>query len=241
MLEDLFGNIIYYVYLCIMKIYIYTLEDNQGNIRYVGKTTNIKRRLYSHIAEAKLNKSKRYVLNWIRYLLSINEKPILRIIEECNETNWIEREKHWISYYRNIISNLCNSCDEGKGGLTKDNLSNEQLQKKKEIMSNTFSKFSKIDKENIWNMILNNKTQIEIQSIYHNYTRSIDFGVRNGRQWREITKLPIIHNNLKRQGYTCRNGLYMIRRKINNKVQVIFSSRNENEILQYLKSLELDK
>ncbi len=59
MLEDIFGNIRYIHYICIMKIiYIYSLSDPNGNIRYIGKTTNIKRRLYSHIAESKQNNNR---------------------------------------------------------------------------------------------------------------------------------------------------------------------------------------
>jgi len=214
-------------------IYIYSLSDEHNNIRYIGKTTNIKRRLYAHIAESKRSNS-RYVLKWVKSLLNRGFKPIINIIETCDETNWEQKEIYWIDYYKSIIPNLCNHCKGGKGGLTNNELSAEQIQKKKDIMSNTFSKFSKKDKENIWNMILNQKSQLDIQQVYPNYTRSIDFGVRNGRQWREITNLKIIHNNLKRQGYTCRNGLYMIRKKIENKTKVIFSSRNESDILEYL-------
>lgn len=218
------------------KSYIYVLKCPEGNVRYVGKTNNPTKRLSSHISEAKKGKGRRYVLNWIHSLLSKSLILSMEIIEVCNEDNWQDREKYWVEYYRNIIPNLCNNADGGLGGTGTKNFSEEELLKKKEIMSNTFSKFTKQDKENIWSMIQDNKTQLEITQKYSEYTRHIDFGVRNGRQWREITNLPIIHNNLKRQGYTCRNGLYMIRKKINNKVQVIFSSRNENEIIQYLES-----
>ena len=220
------------------KVYIYCLKDTEENIRYVGKTTNIKRRLYSHIAEAKRSKTNRYVHNWIKSLLKNKQKPIIEIIEVCNENNWEEREKYWIKYYRNIIPNLCNNCDGGTGGITKENLSKEQLLKKKEIMSNTFSKFTNEDKEIIWNMIQDNKNQLEIMEKYPEYTRSIDFGVRNGRQWKNITNLEYINNNLKRKGYTCRNGLFMIRKNIKGKIKVIYSSRNEEDIINYL---NLDK
>jgi len=216
------------------KVYIYCLKDTEENIRYIGKTTNIKRRLYSHIAEATRSKTNRYVHNWIKSLLKNKQKPIIEIIEICNESNWIEKEQYWIKYYRNIISNLCNSCDGGTGGMTRDNLSKEQLLKKKKIMSNTFSKFTNKDKEIIWNMIQDNKTQLEIMEKYPEYTRHIDFGVRNGRQWKTITNLDYINKNLKRKGYTCRNGLYMIRRKINEKYSVVFSSRSEKEIITWL-------
>lgn len=220
-------------------VYIYILKDQNNNIRYVGKTTNIKRRLYSHIAEAKLNKSKRYVLNWIRQLLLNNQKPILEVIEECNENNWQEREIYWISYYKELIPDLCNLCDGGTGGLTKENLTEEQLLKKKQIMSNTFSKFSYEEKVHIWSLIQEGKSLQEISSIYSKYNRNIDFGVRTGRQWKEITKIKkIIYTNSKRVGYTCRNGLFMIRQNIDGKIKVIYSSRTEQDVINYLKNLD---
>lgn len=217
-------------------IYIYILKDQENNIRYVGKTTNIRRRLYSHIAEAKLNKSKRYVLNWIRQLLSNNQKPILEVIEECNENNWQEREIYWINYYKETTPNLCNLCDGGTGGLTKKNLTEEQILKKKTVMSNTFSKFSKEEKTHIWSLIQEGKSLREISNVYSKYNRHIDFGVRNGRQWNDITRLNPIFKNSKRIGYTCRNGLYMIRKKIDGKTKVIYSSRIEENVIDFLKN-----
>ena len=214
--------------------YIYVLKCPEGNIRYVGKTNSPKKRLSSHISEAKKGKGRRHVLNWIHSLLSKSLMPSMEIIEVCTEENWQEREKYWVEYYRSIIPNLCNNADGGLGGTGTKNFSEEELFKKKEVMSNTFSKFSKSDKELIWKMIQSNKTQLEITEKYPEYTRSIDFGVRNGRQWKDITKLNYINNNSKRKGYTCRNGLYMIRRKINGIYKIAFSSRNEKEIITWL-------
>jgi len=216
------------------EVYIYCLKESNGSIRYIGKTTNLKRRLYSHIADARRNKTNRYSSNWIKKLLKRNEKPIMELIEICNENNWKEREKHWIKYYKRLNYRLCNLCVGGTGGLTKETLSEEQLFKKKQIMSNTFSKFNDNIKLEIWNMILNNNSLKEIQLLYPNDTEDIHFGVTNGRQWRHITNLPIIHRNLRRKGYTCRNGLFMIRRKIEGIVRVVFSSRDEEEIIQWL-------
>jgi len=217
------------------KVYIYYLKDKEGNIRYIGKTINIKRRLYSHIAEAKRNKTNRYSCNWIKGLLNKSQKPLIEIIEICNESNWKDREKYWIKYYKELNYKLCNLCDGGTGGLTKENLSKEQLDKKKLVMSNTFSKFTDEIKSEIWKLIQSNKTLKEIQLLYPNYTEDIHFGVTNGRQWKHITNLPIIHRNLRRKGYTCRKGLFMIRRVINGKTTVVFSSRDENEIIEWLK------
>ncbi len=215
--------------------YIYVLKCPEGNIRYVGKTNSPKKRLSSHISEAKKGKGRRHVLNWIHSLLSKSLIPSMEIIEVCTEENWQEREKYWVEYYRSIIPNLCNNADGGLGGTGTKNFSEEELFKKKEVMSNTFSKFSKSNKELIWKMIQSNKTQLEITEKYPKYTRHIDFGVRNGRQWNEITKLNPVFKNSKRIGYTCRNGLYMVRIKNDKSQKVIFSSRNEQDVIDFLK------
>ena len=113
------------------KLYIYVLKCPEGNIRYVGKTNNLKKRLYSHINEAKKRKSRRYVLNWIYSLLLLNLKPSIEVIEECDSNNWQEREKYWVEYYRKLIPNLCNNADGGLGGSGTKNYTKEELNKKK--------------------------------------------------------------------------------------------------------------
>ena len=181
------------------KLYIYVLKCPEGYIRYVGKTNNIKRRLCSHINEAKKSKGRRYVLNWIHSLLLLNLKPLIEVIEECTSENWQERERYWVEHYRNLIPNLCNNADGGLGGSGTKNFSEEELLKKKQVMSNTFSKFNKSDKEIIWKMIQDNKSQLEIEEKYPEYTRHIDFGVRTGRQWTTVTNInKIIYKNTKR-------------------------------------------
>jgi len=218
------------------KLYIYVLKCPEGNIRYVGKTNNLKKRLSSHINEAKRGKGRRYVLNWIKSLIILNLKPSIEIIEECNLENWQEREKYWINYYRKLIPNLCNNADGGLGGTGTKNFSKEELQRKKEIMSKTFSKYSIKEKTNIWDMIQLGKTIKEISTIYPNYNRNTHFGITHGRYWSDITNLTPIYGTFKRIGYTCRNGLYMIRKKIDGTVRVIFSSRKEEDVLQWLKN-----
>lgn len=217
------------------KLYIYVLKCPEGNIRYVGKTNNLKKRLYSHINEAKKGKGRRYVLNWIHGLIILNLKPLIEVIEECNSSNWQDREKYWVAYYRKLIPNLCNNADGGLGGSGVKNFTKEELDKKKQIMSNIFSKFNSEEKIDIWNLIQQGKTLKEISIIYPNYSRHIDFGVRNGRQWNDITNLNPIFKNSKRVGYTCRNGLYMVRIKNNKSQKVIFSSRSEQDVIDFLK------
>ena len=106
-------------------------------------------------------------------------------------------------------------------------------------MSNTFSKFSTEEKLHIWSLIQEDKSLQEISVIYSKYNRHIDFGVRNGRQWNDITNLNPIFKNSKRIGYTCRNGLFMVRKNIDGKTKVVYSSRNEQDIINYLKNNEI--
>lgn len=114
---------------------------------------------------------------------------MLEVIEICNEENWIEREKYWIDYYRKLVPNLCNRCDGGRGGLTRENLTTEQLENKRILMSNTFSKFSDKEKLSIWKdmKLLSNK---DLYIKYPNLTRNIIYQVKNGYCWNNITNLP---------------------------------------------------
>jgi len=84
-------------------------------VRYVGKTTNVERRFSSHISRSK--RSKHHAANWIRSLLNLSLKPIIEIVEICDNNNWEQREKYWISYYRQFYD-LTNTTDGGEGGAT---------------------------------------------------------------------------------------------------------------------------
>ena len=155
----------------------------------MGKTTNIKRRLSSHIYEAKSNKGKRYVLNWINSLLSRKLKPLIKLIEECREDNWQIREIYWIKYYRSISNNLCNISDGGLGGSGSKNWSEDELKERSERMSKQFSKFSKKECRHIWDNIQKGLSWKEIKIMYPQYSRNIHFQVKTGRTWNSITGL----------------------------------------------------
>jgi len=94
---------------------IYKLIDpNTLEIRYIGKTIQtIKKRLSAHITRTKQERV--YHVNcWIYSLLLRNQKPIIELIENCEDTLWEEREKYWIQYYG--IDNLCNHSLGGENG-----------------------------------------------------------------------------------------------------------------------------
>lgn len=97
-----------------MTNYIYALLDPETNeIRYIGKTDNPSERLKNHLNE----QGKWHRINWIKSLKKRGLKPIMQIIEEVVEgTNWEEREKYWIAYYRHIGTNLTNGSDGGDCG-----------------------------------------------------------------------------------------------------------------------------
>ena len=98
-----------------MKTYIYILRHPETfEVKYVGKTNNIKRRFAQHKSKKCLEKTgSKKLASWILKLLSNNLFPIMEIIEECDD-NWAEREKYWISYYSNTTT-LCNLSEGGEG------------------------------------------------------------------------------------------------------------------------------
>ena len=87
-----------------VKIYVLKHPDTL-EIRYVGKTVrSLNRRLGNHIANAKGNKHNKHLSNWIMSILKEGKRPIIELIEECDNSVWEEREKYWISQYNNLIN-----------------------------------------------------------------------------------------------------------------------------------------
>lgn len=94
--------------------YIYILKQPiTGEVRYVGKADDPEERLKKHIWNC--NQNNCHKNNWIRALKTKLLKPTLEIIEECEKTKWVEREKYWILFYKNKGANLVNSTDGGEG------------------------------------------------------------------------------------------------------------------------------
>lgn len=92
--------------------FIYSLEDPiTGQIRYVGKSNNIKKRLVQH----RFDNHKSYKTNWIKSLKDNNLEPILNIIDEVPKEEWSFWEKHYISLYKSWGFKLTNGTDGGDG------------------------------------------------------------------------------------------------------------------------------
>jgi hypothetical protein len=89
-------------------IYIYTLTDPIiKEVRYVGKTTqDPKKRYEQHISSSK--KRKTYVNIWIDDLLNDNLKPILNVVDQCVNCNWVDLERDWVVRVYEQHKKLCN-------------------------------------------------------------------------------------------------------------------------------------
>lgn len=145
-----------------MKTYIYTLSHPEtGEIRYVGKTTNLKRRAYQHF-NIKICKKlgNKHLGNWLLSILNSNLKPVLEIIEECIY-NWVESEQYWIEQFKQWGFNLLNITKGGEGFGHKH--SKETIEKLK--LSLTGRKLSKEHIDKIKTNFLGKKHSEETKKI----------------------------------------------------------------------------
>lgn len=103
-------------YLYSMITYIYILQDpDTMDVRYVGKTTNLKKRLYQHTNKniQKLSR-RRHLSNWILKLLNANKKPVMTTIDQTEE-DWISLEQYWIEQFKTWGCRLTNLTVGGEG------------------------------------------------------------------------------------------------------------------------------
>ena len=98
-----------------MKIYIYKIIcPITKEVRYIGKTINLQRRIYQHTCKSGRLKN-RHLSNWINKLYKeFKLKPVFKIVEIVNKNNWQEREIFWINFYR-TQNKLCNHTNGGEG------------------------------------------------------------------------------------------------------------------------------
>jgi hypothetical protein len=99
------------------KVYIYGLYD-PGNreLRYVGKTNNLTKRLWHHIRDAKKGQ-RTHKAAWTRKLLRNNLEPIISVIQETTEKNWQADERACIARALHEGANLTNLTKGGDGLL----------------------------------------------------------------------------------------------------------------------------
>lgn len=93
--------------------FIYALIDPfNREVRYVGKSNDPARRFHDHCS---LDGSNPHKDAWLRSVLHRGRLPYMRVIEECYQDAWQERERFWIAHYR-AAGRLTNILDGGDGG-----------------------------------------------------------------------------------------------------------------------------
>jgi len=97
------------------KKFIYTLSHPiTEEIRYIGKTNNIEKRLRSHLSNHQLlDKTKKN--NWIISLLRDNLIPKIEVLDETTDNNINELEIFYISLFKSWGFRLLNMTDGGDG------------------------------------------------------------------------------------------------------------------------------
>ena len=109
---------------------IYGLFDpRDGELRYVGKSTNGLARPRGHTCPSKLRPRTRKN-NWLKSLLSKNLKPDIVVLEELSGPGGLDDlEKLAIAHYRSMGFGLYNSTDGGEGSFGRKQTEEEKLKK----------------------------------------------------------------------------------------------------------------
>ena len=120
------------------------------------KTINVNKR-YSRTWNPKIEGKKKG--NWIKSLLNQNLKPILEVIDEVSESDWIFWEQYYISLYKSWGFTLLNLTIGGEGSCG-HKPSKETRKKKSESRLKYLSKLTREQKEELYKKISLSKTGI---------------------------------------------------------------------------------
>lgn len=95
--------------------YIYGLVDpDTQQVRYIGKSTNPKRRLYAHLSPTELS-GDCYRTRWLRRLVNEGKRPSLLCVATVPADAWEDAERYWIEHYRKLGAPLTNTNPGGEG------------------------------------------------------------------------------------------------------------------------------
>lgn len=108
---------------------VYTISDpTTMEVRYVGKTNDIRQRKRSHIQVARWN-PKTYVQRWISSIIKQGREPIFTMIQRCGSCECAyEAEAYWIKEFFRRGYRLCNlTCGiDGEVGEEYKNTTNKR-------------------------------------------------------------------------------------------------------------------
>jgi Ni/Co efflux regulator RcnB len=90
---------------------IYALIDPRtSDVRYIGATTDVQRRLREHLRREEA----RHCSRWIRSLLASGLSPHVWVFEVVGD-GWQAAERRWIQTFRDLEMATCNIADGGEG------------------------------------------------------------------------------------------------------------------------------
>lgn len=99
-----------------MDYFIYTLSDPISmEIKYIGKTKNLKDRLQRHMSPCNLKQTWQSKTKWLKYLKNNNLKPVMEQLDIGDENNIDHLEIFWISQFKSWGFKLKNETIGGDG------------------------------------------------------------------------------------------------------------------------------
>lgn len=106
--------------------YIYALLEPDDNVvRYVGKTVgSVTERVGHHYTEARSGHVS-HKCHWLRQLLAAGRMARWVVLDVAG-SDWAEREREWIAFYRALFGDLLTNLADGGGGSLGYKLSPEQ-------------------------------------------------------------------------------------------------------------------
>lgn len=138
-------------------IYIYGLLDPITNqIRYVGKSKNIKARMKDHLFDKRPKNA--HKVNWVSKLQNMNLNPECIILDVTSEKDWIYCEIWWIEYFKFLGCNLLNISkggdDNSKSGINHAMYGKKHTNETRNKMSLAHTKRPKLTEETRRKLVL---------------------------------------------------------------------------------------
>ena len=180
--------------------FIYAIVDSLGNVKYVGKTINLKNRIKQHLKALETGKTKIY-----RWMKKHFGKFEFIIIDICENSKWEKIEKFYISFFLKIGVNLLNHQEGGQGiqpnakfsDSTKHKLSISAKKRVKKFNHSEkyelmYAKLSKGEIKQVFELKYEKGLSCnEIAEIF-NSTPSTIWQIINGKRYKSISKKLIV-------------------------------------------------